>query len=531
MGRAQSLHDEPAEGVVGRRTPPRRTTSASATCRASTATTRSIRRCSRMLDGQVQGLLRRRREPGRRQRQRAAPARRRCASLDWLVVRDMKEIESAAFWYDSPEIDAGELAPGGHRHRGVLPPRRRAHREGRLLHEHPAAAAVAREGGRAARRLPLGPALDLRPRPAHPRASCAPRPTRATGRSSSSRGTTRRTARTASRDADAVLQEIGGRHADGTFVAQLPGAQGRRLDDLRLVAARRHLQGRREPARAAQAAHRAGLGRARVGVGVAGRHARMLYNRASADPDGQAVVGAQALRLVGRRGGTLDRRRPPGLQARTSRPTSSPSEDANGHGRAPRHRAVHRPPRRPAAGSARRPGSSTARCPTHYEPHESPFAQPALRPGARTRCARRSTARTTRYNPSDGEPGADVFPFVDDDLPAHRAPHRGRHVADGAVPRRAAARDVLRGRPGARRRARARARRLGDDRHRRARRSRRACSSPTGSRPLRVDGPRRAPDRRAVPLGPPRARHRRRGQRADPRSCSTSTSTSRSSRR
>ena len=31
------------------------------------------------------------------------------ANLDWLVVRDFYEIESAAFWYDSPVIETGEL--------------------------------------------------------------------------------------------------------------------------------------------------------------------------------------------------------------------------------------------------------------------------------------------------------------------------------------------------------------------------------------------------------------------------------------
>jgi formate dehydrogenase major subunit len=31
------------------------------------------------------------------------------AKLDWLVVRDLVEIESAAFWYDSPEIESGKL--------------------------------------------------------------------------------------------------------------------------------------------------------------------------------------------------------------------------------------------------------------------------------------------------------------------------------------------------------------------------------------------------------------------------------------
>jgi formate dehydrogenase major subunit len=31
--------------------------------------------------------------------------------LDWLVVRDVIEIESASFWYDSPEVESGELKP------------------------------------------------------------------------------------------------------------------------------------------------------------------------------------------------------------------------------------------------------------------------------------------------------------------------------------------------------------------------------------------------------------------------------------
>ena len=33
------------------------------------------------------------------------------AKLDWLVVRDLVEIETAAFWYDSPEIESGEPTP------------------------------------------------------------------------------------------------------------------------------------------------------------------------------------------------------------------------------------------------------------------------------------------------------------------------------------------------------------------------------------------------------------------------------------
>jgi formate dehydrogenase major subunit len=35
--------------------------------------------------------------------------RRALAQLDWLVVRDLVEIETASFWYDSPEVERGEL--------------------------------------------------------------------------------------------------------------------------------------------------------------------------------------------------------------------------------------------------------------------------------------------------------------------------------------------------------------------------------------------------------------------------------------
>jgi len=37
--------------------------------------------------------------------------RRGLAKLDWLVVRDFVEIETASFWYDSPEVESGELKP------------------------------------------------------------------------------------------------------------------------------------------------------------------------------------------------------------------------------------------------------------------------------------------------------------------------------------------------------------------------------------------------------------------------------------
>ena len=38
--------------------------------------------------------------------------RKALAKLKWLVVRDMVETETASFWYDSPEVRRGELKPG-----------------------------------------------------------------------------------------------------------------------------------------------------------------------------------------------------------------------------------------------------------------------------------------------------------------------------------------------------------------------------------------------------------------------------------
>jgi formate dehydrogenase major subunit len=37
--------------------------------------------------------------------------RKALSKLKWLVVRDLVEVESASFWYDSPEVERGELKP------------------------------------------------------------------------------------------------------------------------------------------------------------------------------------------------------------------------------------------------------------------------------------------------------------------------------------------------------------------------------------------------------------------------------------
>ena len=62
----------------------------------------------RALDGGVDGLFLMGQNPAVGS-QHAGLQRRALASLRWLVVRDLAEIESASFWRDCPEIRSGEL--------------------------------------------------------------------------------------------------------------------------------------------------------------------------------------------------------------------------------------------------------------------------------------------------------------------------------------------------------------------------------------------------------------------------------------
>jgi formate dehydrogenase major subunit len=61
-----------------------------------------------MLDGKVKGYLIAGENPAVGNANSRAH-RLGLAKLDWLVVRDVVEIETAAFWYDGPEIESGEL--------------------------------------------------------------------------------------------------------------------------------------------------------------------------------------------------------------------------------------------------------------------------------------------------------------------------------------------------------------------------------------------------------------------------------------
>jgi formate dehydrogenase major subunit len=61
-----------------------------------------------MLDGKVEGLFVMGQNPAVGG-QHARLERKALAKLRWMVVRDLVEIETASFWYSSPEIEQGEL--------------------------------------------------------------------------------------------------------------------------------------------------------------------------------------------------------------------------------------------------------------------------------------------------------------------------------------------------------------------------------------------------------------------------------------
>ena len=187
-------------------------------------------------------------------------------------------IESATFWKDGPEIETGELVTEEIGTEVFFLPGRLARGEGRLVHADPADAAVARQGGRAARRRPQRAGVLLRARAADPREAGRAPPTRWTGRCSTWPGTTRSTS-TARSTAQAVLREINGTGPDGAALSAYTELKADGSTALRLLDLLRRLRRRGQPGPAAQAALGAGLGRRRVGLGVAGQPADPLQPR------------------------------------------------------------------------------------------------------------------------------------------------------------------------------------------------------------------------------------------------------------
>ena len=323
------------------------------------------------------------------------------ASLDWLVVRDTQEIESAAFWYDSPEIDAGLTRPEDiGTEVFFLPAAAHTEKDGcftntqRLLQWREKAVEPPGDcrsdlhwifdlGQRIRRKLRAS--TDPRDRPILELTWNYP--------TEGPRGEPR---------ADAVLQEIGGRHADGTFVGRY---QELKDDGSTTCGSWLHAgiykDGTNQPARRRPHTEQDWVAR-EWGWAWPG-DTRLLYNRASADPQGRPWSERKRYVWWDAEEGRWTGRRPPGLQGGQAARLRA-RRGRQGHGGDPRHHAVHRPPGRARVDLGAARASSTARCrrTTSRTSRRSPTRST---PRGRTRCARRSTARTTATTRATATPG------------------------------------------------------------------------------------------------------------------------------
>jgi formate dehydrogenase major subunit len=362
----------------------------------------------RMLDGQTKGFLCVGQNPAVGSAN-ASLQRRALANLEWLVVRDVVEVESAAFWYDSLEIESREL---------------RSQDIGTEVFFLPAAAHTEKDGCFTnTQRL-----LQWHEKAVEPPGDCRSdlwfmyhlgrriREKLAGSRDPKDRPILDLTwdypveGPNAEPNADAVLQEINGRLADGTFVS--------RYQELRddgstssgsWIHAGIYADGVNQPARRRPRTEQNWIAPDWGWAWPA--NTRILYNRASADPQG--MPWSERKRYVwwdadeGRWTGLGDHPdfkedKPPDYQPKDGDVTGIDALD----GADP---FIIHPD---GLGWLYAPaGLVDGPLPAHYEPHESPFANPLY--GQEANPTRQVFERVENpYNPTHGAPGADVFPFV-----------------------------------------------------------------------------------------------------------------------
>ena len=361
----------------------------------------------KMLDGGVRGMF----AVGQNPTVGSANAklqRLALAKLDWLVVRDLSEIETAAFWHDSPEIESGEVrAEDIATEVFFLPAAAHTEKDGsftntqRLLQWHHKAIEPPGDCrselhwiyhlGRAVRGLLQG-SEDPRDRPIleltwdYPLVGAHEEP-----------------------DAEAVLAEISGRGADGSHLASYD-----ELSDDGSTACGSWLHCGIYADGVNQAARRRSRHEqnwiAAEWAWAWPKNTRILYNRASADAEGRPW--SERKRYVwwdaekGEWTGVGDTPDFP----RDKAPGYEPDRDARAmdaiRGTTPF--IVHPD----GLGWLYAPtGLVDGPLPTHYEPHESPFTNP-LYAQQRNPTRQMFPRAENPYHPSEGESGAHVFPYV-----------------------------------------------------------------------------------------------------------------------
>ena len=339
------------------------------------------------------------------------------ANLDWLVVRDFYEIESAAFWYNAPEIETGELRTDQiGTEVFLLPAAAHVEKDGsftntqRLLQWHDKAIEPAGDRrsdlwfayhlGRRIRkklfttddgnRVPREQ-VDERDLPLYDLTWDYP----TEGPHAEPR-------------AEAVLAEIAGRDADGTPLSgygqlKADGSTscgcwiycGSNADGVNQT--RRRKPGHEQSWVAPEWAWAWPDNR------------RILYNRASADPDGKPWSQRKAYVWWDADAGEWTGHDRPDFP-KTMAPDYVPDDDAEAemalNGRDPFIMQ--------ADGTAWLyvpNGLKDGPLPTHYEPHESPFSNPLYSQQANP-TREQMPRRDNPYNPSGNAAGAEAYPYV-----------------------------------------------------------------------------------------------------------------------
>ena len=389
------------------------------------ATTRPTGRCSEMLDGKVEGYIVVGENPAVGIGERARRNRLALAKLDWLVVRDLVEIETASFWYDSPEIESGEL---------------KTEEIATEVFFLPAAAHTSR------------------------------RTARSRTRSGCCSGTTRRSSRRATAARELWFYYHLGRLIREKLADSTTTATNRPMlrPDLALPDVRRDRGAERGGGAARDQRLRTPTGRrSRAtselkadgstacgcwiycgvyadGTNQAARrkpHWEQSYvapewgwawpaNRRHAlqprrPPTPTASRGRERKRYVwwDAEQRHVDRRRTSPTSTRTSAPDYVPPDGANGPDAIARRPPVHHAGRRARLAVRARRGSRTGRCRRTTSRTSRRSTTRSTRSSANPRRQQFKDPARIRYNPADGEPGADAYPYVADDLPADRASH------------------------------------------------------------------------------------------------------------
>jgi formate dehydrogenase major subunit len=329
--------------------------------------------------------------------------------LDWLVVRDLVEIETAAFWRDAPEIETGEVATAD------------IATEVFFL---PAATHVEKKGTFTnTQRL-----LQWREQAVEPRGDCRSelwfmyhlgrrvREKLAGSSAERDRAVLELTWDYPTEgafddpDAEAVLREIGG--VDLNTGKEIPDYLPLKDDGSTAcgcwIYAGCYADGVNQVARRKPGSQQSSVAPEWGWAWPMNR--RILYNRASADPDGKPWSERKRYVWWDPEQGKWAGEDVPDFKADMA-PDYRPPEGARG----PAGLRGDEPFTMQADGKAwlyAPAGLVDGPMPTHYEPHESPFGNP-LYATQQSNPARQQIRRDENpYNPTHGEPGVDVFPYV-----------------------------------------------------------------------------------------------------------------------